>query len=144
MLREYIRHRLIGTPLDPIASSLRHALTKWQNRATPEIHDALFEDDFLKAIVRREVRDGTNCVDVGGHLGAMTALFLELSPSGRHICVEPTPYKARWLRKRYPSVEVVEAALAETRGGQDFIISQTTLATTGWRNTKRASMTLPT
>lgn len=120
LLREYARHRLIGTPLDGVALAARRAITKWRNRATPVIRDAVFEDDFLKRIVRERVTDGTNCVDIGAHLGAMTSLFLKCSPSGKHACVEPTPYKAAWLRKRYPQVDVIEAALAETPGEASF------------------------
>jgi FkbM family methyltransferase len=117
---EFLRHRLIGTPLDSFARQMRRWHTHWKIRGAPEIRDAMFEDDFLKDICAREIADGMNCVDVGSHLGAMTSLFLTLSPGGRHVAVEPTPYKAAWLRRRYTKVKVVEAALAEEPGQATF------------------------
>lgn len=117
---EHIRHAMIGTPLDPLARGVRRWHTSWKIRGTPEIHDAMFEDDLLKEVCGRCVRDGMNCVDIGAHLGAMTQELLELSPTGKHTAVEPTPYKAAWLKQKYPNVQIINAALAETSGQATF------------------------
>lgn len=119
-LREYMRHRVIGTPLDPVARGVRRQITRWQIRHHTVIRDAMLEDDLLHAIVDRTVRPGDHCVDIGAHLGAMTQRFLRLSPTGRHVCVEPTPYKAAWLARKFPDVTVVAAALAEEPGELTF------------------------
>jgi hypothetical protein len=41
----------------------------------------------------------------------MVSLLMKLAPDGRHMAVEPTPEKARWLRKKFPEVEVRAEAL---------------------------------
>jgi FkbM family methyltransferase len=118
--REYLRHRLIGTPLEWPVVKLREGLTRWRLRNNPVGRDAIFEDRFLHEIIRRQVKPGMNCVDVGAHLGAVTNLFCRLSPGGKHTCVEPTPYKARWLRTRYANVDVIEAAISDQPGFVTF------------------------
>ena len=119
-LKEYVRHRLIGTPFDPLARGFRRQITLWQSRNHSEIRDALLEDDLLHRVVDQCVTDGVNCVDIGAHLGAMTQLFCDRSPSGKHLAVEPTPYKAAWLRSKFRDVTIVAAALAEQPGEVKF------------------------
>lgn len=113
MLFDYLRHRIIGTPVEPLAVTLRNMKLRRKSRKHPEISEALLEATFFEEIFREFVTDGTNCVDAGAHLGAVLSIFTRLSPSGRHVAFEPTPYKARWLRKRFPRAEVRETALLD-------------------------------
>src|SRR5207248_1693356 len=73
----------------------------------PELIDAL-----LAQVLARD----SNCLDVGSHLGSMLVRFLALAPEGRHIAFEPTPVKARWLRSKFPEVEIEEAAASDVSG----------------------------
>lgn len=118
--REYVRHQLIGTPLDRPARFLRELVTRARLVRHPEISDACLEDRFLHQIIHDRVRPNSNCIDVGAHLGAVTQMFTELAPQGKHICVEPTPHKAKWLTKRYPQVRVFEGAVSDHVGTITF------------------------
>ncbi len=57
-----------------------------------------------------------NCVDVGAHIGSLLAEIDRLAPRGSHVAFEPTPQKAQWLRRRFPRVEVIEAATWDEPG----------------------------
>ena len=46
--------------------------------------------------------------------------IVKLSPTGRHAAVEPLPYKAGWLRRKYPGVEVFQVAVGDADGMVDF------------------------
>jgi FkbM family methyltransferase len=118
--REYVRHRLIGTPLDRPARLVRDMFTRRILIRHPEISDALLEDRLLHKIIHAKVRAESNCIDVGGHLGAVTQLFVELAPKGNHTCVEPTPHKAGWLRKKYPQVQLFQGAVSDHTGTISF------------------------
>lgn len=78
------------------------------------------EDGILRSITRKILRTGDNCVDIGAHLGAVTSTFVRHAPAGQHMAFEPTPYKAACLRKKFPRVEVVEAALSDETGDAVF------------------------
>lgn len=118
---ERVRHEVIDTALEPVFGRARRArawLKVWQH---PEL-EAVFlsEPAAIEALLERLVTDGMCCVDVGAHIGSVTALLQRLSPSGRHLAVEPTPYKAEWLRNKYPSVDVVECAVGNGSGRVTF------------------------
>ncbi len=50
--------------------------------------------------------------------------IVKLSPTGRHAAVEPLPYKAGWLRRKYPGVEVFQVAVGDADGMVDFYFNQ--------------------
>jgi FkbM family methyltransferase len=118
-LREYIQHQLIGTPLYPIATMLRHVRARCAVR-DPAVRALGAEDGMIRNILRKSLRPGDNCIDIGAHLGAVTSTFVRRAPAARHMAFEPTPYKAAWLRKKFPTVEVVEAALSDETGEAVF------------------------
>lgn len=70
--------------------------------------------------MKSTIVDGMNCLDVGCHRGSVLDQIVKLSPSGRHAAVEPLPYKAGWLRRKYPGVEVFQVA----DGVVDFYFNQ--------------------
>lgn len=71
------------------------------------------------------IKPNANCIDVGVHLGSMLSRMTQLAPRGRHIGFEPVPYKAKWLRRKFPEVEVHEAALSTEPGEVRFFINTT-------------------
>lgn len=114
---DLLRHVSIGSPLEPMLLRVRSMRRRWQARANPELKTVLLDEpQAIEAVLRRHVRDGMNCVDVGAHVGSMTDLLTRLSPRGKHIAIEPVPYKAKWLQEKYPQVEVVACAVANAPG----------------------------
>lgn len=122
-VRERIKSRLVGTAAEEPLKGLR---TAWELRKLvthPELHAIYVEDLVIARVLRKLLRPDSCCVDVGCHLGSTLSKLLRLAPEGRHVAVEPIPYKAQWLRARFPAVEVAEAALAAEPGEATFFIN---------------------
>lgn len=89
---------------------------------------------FLPAHIRADIRDtqllvalleevlepDSDCLDVGAHAGSVLSEMVRLAPRGRHVAWEPLPAFAGRLRKRFPGVEVREAALGNEPGERAF------------------------
>ncbi len=120
MISEWIKHRVIGSPLHRPAEFVRELATLPKRMRHPELRDIFLEGPRARAVIASAVKDGMNCLDVGCHLGSVLSEFVRLSPRGSHIAIEPLPYKAAWLRKSFPNTKIVEAAVAETEGEVEF------------------------
>jgi len=120
MITEWIKCRMIGSPLHRPAEALRHLSNLPKRLRFPELNDIFQEGPRAHQVIAETVTDGMHCVDVGCHLGSVLSEFTRLSPTGNHTAIEPLPYKAAWLRQRYPQVNVVEAAVSESVGDVDF------------------------
>jgi FkbM family methyltransferase len=112
-LYERVASVLIGSPLQRPAESLRWLKGLPKRLKHPELREIYLEDDRMEMVIKNTISDGMNCIDVGCHLGSVLHKFTSQSPNGHHIAVEPLPYKAQWLRRRYPRVDVHQVALGE-------------------------------
>lgn len=130
-LYEAIAARLIGTPLQRPAEWLRAVKGARFRRTHPELAELFLEDGRTEEIVRRVVTPTTNCIDIGCHLGAFLQRFVTMAPQGRHYAVEPVPWKAAWLRKKFPTVSLLEVALGETAGSAEFFFDTSQSAYSG-------------
>ena len=115
-----IKSAVIGSPIEPIAKQLRWMAGTKQRWAHPELWELYLEERRLPLVLRRLLSRDSCCVDVGGHLGSFLALVLALAPEGRHYVFEASPSKAAGLRRRFPTVEVFSAAVANTCGSALF------------------------
>ncbi|NEO86078.1 MAG: FkbM family methyltransferase [Spirulina sp. SIO3F2] len=124
LMKEYIAHKLIGTPLEGAAKSLRN-LTKLPQRIRhPELHEIYVESDRGDLAMSRLISDGMNCIDIGAHIGSVLNQMIELSPQGKHVAFEPIPYKYEWLKQKFPNVEILQLALSDTEGEANFYVQQ--------------------
>src|SRR4051794_5682964 len=112
-LYEKIAFSIIGTPLQNPAEGLRWVKGLPHRCKHPELRELYLEGRRMKALMERTITPGMNCIDIGCHLGSVLHDMIGLSPGGRHIAVEPLPYKAERLRRRYPRVDVQQIALGE-------------------------------
>jgi FkbM family methyltransferase len=117
---EKLLSMVIGSPLQWPAEQLRAMRHAYRERRHPGLGEFLKEGPRTRALMREFVHDGVNCIDVGAHLGMMVNDIVRLSPSGRHVAFEPVPYKARWLRNKFPGVEVVAGAASDVGGKVRF------------------------
>ena len=116
----YLKHLMLRTPLEVPAFWMR-ALAQLPARIRhPELHEIHVEDSRIAKLLRAKLGPESSCIDVGCHIGGMLAKFLRTSPRGRHVGFEPLGYKAQWLRKKFPEVELHNAALAEAEGEAEF------------------------
>lgn len=132
-LKEYVGHVLIGTPLEGYARTLRNMVQLGQQWKNPELKEIYVESHRVEQLMERVIKESTNCIDVGSHLGSMIDKMKRLSPKGHHIAVEPIPYKANWLRRKYPDVEVLQIAVSDTKGEEEFFVQPRRSACSGLR-----------
>lgn len=116
MLKLHLKHLAVDTPLSRVGQRVRWIAQTPQRMRHPELWDMYLEDGRIKLALTELIGPDDNCVDVGAHIGSMLAEMRHLAPNGSHVAFEPTPMKARWLRKKFPDVEVIEAATAEEPG----------------------------
>lgn len=118
---ERAKSSLVGTKLGRLAQARSHA--RFKAKLARDLNLVLVANEVydVDECVRRLVHQADmNCVDVGAHLGTVTAEFLHLAPGGGHIAFEPTPRKAGWLARKFPRVKVYQKAVAEFAGRATF------------------------
>jgi FkbM family methyltransferase len=64
----------------------------------------------------------SNCIDIGAFRGRVLSEIVRLAPEGRHIAFEPLPDRYGLLVRRYPQVEVRQAAVSREPGEATFTI----------------------
>ena len=121
-IKEYLAHQLIGTPLEKTAFKLRDFTKTLERKKHPELHEIYVESERSELAMSRIVNSSMNCIDIGAHLGSVLNLINELSPQGKHIAVEPIPYKYEWLKRKFPNAEIFQVALSDTNGEVDFYL----------------------
>ncbi len=120
MISEWVKHRVIGSPLHRPAEFMRHLSTLPRRLRNPELRDIFLEGPRSREVITKAIAPGMNCLDVGCHLGSVLCQMVRCSPQGKHTAIEPLPYKAEWLRNRYPNVTIIEAAVSEQEGEVEF------------------------
>lgn len=122
MLKEYLTHMVIDTPLESPARFVRRLTLSLEQQKHPELQEIYLESDRTEQLLKKIVHSSWNCIDVGCHLGSVMATIRHISPQGNHIAIEPIPYKANWLRKKFPDIEIMQIALSDTKGEQEFFL----------------------
>lgn len=141
-MKEYTKHLLIRTPLEIPAEKIRGLLEFSQIRKHPELTDIYIEPLRIEQMMRRVICDSFNCIDVGCHLGSTLSAILKLAPQGHHIAFEPIPYKARWLKRKFPKVDVREISLGDTPGEVTFYYNANQSGFSGLRRHMTANNTI--
>ena len=78
-------------------------------------------DRLTRLIIKKHVKENSNCIDVGCHKGEISDLFLKYAPHGQHYCFEPIPNFFSLLKEKYGnSVQLFPFALAEEDGVTTF------------------------
>ena len=101
---EWLASAVIGTPLQrPAPEGLRWVKGLPSRLRHPEC-DEIYREGAgrTERLFKTAITDGMNCIDVGCHLGSVTQKFIQLSPHGRHIAVEPAPLQSRLVATEVP------------------------------------------
>ncbi|WP_227873648.1 FkbM family methyltransferase [Aphanothece sacrum] len=122
---ENLKRIIIRTPLENPAKSLRSLLGITQYYKNPELREIYRESDRLDNIFKSVILPDFNCIDIGCHLGSTLSQIIQLAPQGHHIAFEPIPYKAKWLKQKFPEVEIKEVALSDSSNEVDFYVDKT-------------------
>ena len=106
------------------------ALRRVRRRFLPaHIRADIRDTELLVALMERVLEPDSDCLDVGAPAGSVLAEMVRLAPRGRHVAWEPLPDFAEDLRRRFPDVEVRQAALSDAPGEREFAH---VLADPGW------------
>ncbi len=119
---DIVKSYLVGTRLGELAEGVRWIMSAPERKRHPELSDLHQEGSRIKIAVGRLINESSNCIDVGCHVGSMLDLFVKMAPRGHHIAFEPVPWKARWLVRKYPQVQVKQMALSDMTGEVEFSI----------------------
>lgn len=115
---DYLKQLLIvGTPLETPARILERSWIAWRD---PNTRGWLEQDHYIDEIIRRILQKDSNCIDIGCHLGSMLSPMVKFAPFGQHLAFEPIPYKAQWLKRKFPGVKVFEMCLSSSAGEVPF------------------------
>lgn len=96
-------------------------------------------DRLTLKILKRVVKPGTNCIDVGCHKGEILEHMLKFSPDGKHFAFEPIPYLYENLQKNYAGKAVIFSyALSDKNGKTTFQLVKNAPAYSGINKRKYA------
>jgi FkbM family methyltransferase len=117
------RDDIVISPAGPRGCRFQMKLS-WQGHTTYVI--GAYENEFID-VMRRYLRSGDTCVDVGGHLGYYCLLMARIvGPKGRVISFEPVQENMAVLKEnvalnRITNIELVNCALGERPGTLSLI-----------------------
>ena len=78
-------------------------------------------DRLTKKIMRRFLKNDSNCIDIGCHKGEILELILKYAPDGEHYAFEPIPLLFSKINSKYGSkAHILPYALASQEGITNF------------------------
>jgi len=114
----WLKNLIIGSPLEGLSRKVYHRLL-----ATPPTElsalNAEYDEQTL-AVMRRWLKEDSNCVDVGCHKGTILKEMLCIAPTGTHYAFEPLPELCQELRLSFPGVRIYDVALSDSVGETSF------------------------
>jgi FkbM family methyltransferase len=78
------------------------------------------DDEHLRLLLAFRLEPGSSCIDIGANIGEILQQMVAYAPEGRHIAYEPLPELAADLARRFPAVDVRNAAVAREPGTAEF------------------------
>jgi FkbM family methyltransferase len=120
-ISQALRGAVFGTPLEGAARTV-WSLSQYilPTERAQEFRRGARYDRMTIEIARHVLGSSSNAIDAGANAGTVLKHLVRLAPTGTHFAVEPIPYLARRLARRYPAVSVHEVALADYEGTASF------------------------
>jgi FkbM family methyltransferase len=109
-------------------------LLRLRGVVSPRHRGYLEEQREFARLVGSWISPTSNCIDIGAYNGRTLAEIVRLAPGGRHIAYEPLPHKCRLLERRFPGVDVRQAAVSDHPGQTTFTIVHDAPALSGLRD----------
>ncbi len=109
--------RLLGTSLGLWLLAARDKLNIVRAACfDPEQVGTMANDQLAALLVTSICRPGSVFVDVGAHIGSITASVRRSSRPSKILAIEAIPEKAAALRRRFSDAEITQCAVGETDG----------------------------
>ncbi len=110
----WVKKLIIGSPAEGIA---RRAYRFFRHEEPdPGAQKNLAYDEQTFEVMRRWLREDSNCVDVGCSKGVILEQMLRCAPFGTHYAFEPIPKFYQTLLESFPTVKVYDIALSDEVG----------------------------
>ena len=78
-------------------------------------------DRLTKVILKKVIREHSNCIDVGCHKGEILEQILKYAPKGKHMAFEPLPDFYSFLKNKFEDqVTLYPYALSDKAGNSSF------------------------
>ena len=138
MLSQYLKHLILRTPLQACMEPLQRLAASHKRWRYPELQEIADEPKLIATACRLLLTPTSNTIDVGAHLGSQLAQFVALAREGSHVAFEPVPHKARWLRRKFPDVDVRQTGLLHERSRGAFFVNESRPGYSGLRAQGRA------
>ncbi|HLN48786.1 MAG TPA: FkbM family methyltransferase [Steroidobacteraceae bacterium] len=106
----------MGTRFEDAGRRLRWLLGALTRHRHPELWELYLEERQIPHVLQRLLSRDSCGVDVGAHIGSFLSLLLKYAPDGRHVAVEASQTRSRWLQARFPTVDIVAKAVADRAG----------------------------
>jgi FkbM family methyltransferase len=119
----WLKQLVVNNAAGRMAKSARDAIRLVQAACTtPESVGTEANDQLSEFLVTRICASGGTFVDVGAHIGSITAAVSHHDPTVKIVAIEAMPDKAAALRKRFPGVVVHGCAVGERAGTVAFYV----------------------
>ncbi|MFI4909823.1 MAG: FkbM family methyltransferase [Steroidobacterales bacterium] len=89
---------------------------------SPETFGTVYNDQLALRLAVRLCDPTGIFVDVGAHIGSVSAAVLRRHPRSRVIAIEAIPEKAEHLKRKFPEVDVRSCAVAARPGKAAFFV----------------------
>jgi FkbM family methyltransferase len=123
-LRRLIVEATVDTPLEYGLRAAYRGLSRSQN---------VKYDRELVQVMRRSLREDSNCIDVGCYRGDLLREMVKLAPQGSHLAFEPVPENFEHLTRTFPGARVLNMALSDKVGEATFNVVVGRTARSGLR-----------
>ena len=121
----FLKERLVGRSLGHTLMRIRASWRLWRIVVrSPEQGGFTLQDNCAKAMLPHLLVDDAVFLDVGAHLGSVTASVLVRHPAERIIAIEAVPEKAARLRLTFPQITVHDCAVGDHEGNVMFVDDQ--------------------
>jgi len=101
--------------------SVKQTIRRFFNMLHLDVTKNLAYDRLTKVILKKTLKQSSNCIDVGAHKGEILDLILVHAPAGQHYAFEPIPLFYNKLKEKYTkNVTVLSYALSEKSGVTSF------------------------
>jgi FkbM family methyltransferase len=119
-----LKYEAIRTPLEQPLLRAREMLQRFRGVRHPELRELFKEDRRIQSVLKKLIGRRSNCLDIGCHFGSMLSAFCRLAPEGHHVGIEAIPHKVRFLRRKFPEVDLLETALSDRADTVTFYVNR--------------------
>jgi FkbM family methyltransferase len=119
-----LKYEAIRTPFEQPLLRAREIFQSFRGRRHPELRELFLEERRIQDVLKQVITRRSNCVDIGCHFGSMLSVICRLAPEGHHVAFEAIPDKVRFLRRKFPDVDLMETALSDEAKTVTFYINR--------------------